>query len=185
MPRSRRFTRPTRRTSPVRPSRGCRSGPSPAIPRPRIQAAREPPSGRFLESAARVLRLQVSPPWRLVDGDRFPLGRWVIPDVSVWAFQTKVGETSPVIEGPPAFYVFRLDSLTAAGVRPLAEVRDQAVAGARYEKKKAVARQQAVDLYAKIKGTPNLERAALAEDVPAATYGPFAPLTPPPARGSA
>ena len=144
------------------------------------RVAGQQPDGRVLDSAARVLRLQVSTPWRLVDGDRFTLGRWVIPDVSVWAFQTKVGETSPVIEGTPAFYVFRLDSLTAAGVRPLAEVRDQAVAGARYEKKKAVARQQAVDLYAKIKGTPNLERAALAEDVPAATYGPFARLTPPP-----
>ena len=143
--------------------------------------AAEQPNGRVLDSAARALHLSVSGGWRLVDGDRFTLGRWVIPDVSVWAFQTKVGETSPVIEATPAFYVFRLDSLTPAGVRPLAEVRDQAVAGARHEKKKAIARQQAVDVYAKIKGTPNLQRAALAVGIPAVTYGPFTRLTPPPA----
>ncbi|HEY6852737.1 MAG TPA: peptidyl-prolyl cis-trans isomerase, partial [Gemmatimonadales bacterium] len=142
--------------------------------------AAEQPNGRVLDSAARALHLNVSSPWRLVDGDRFTLGRWVIPDVSVWAFQTKVGETSPVVEATPAFYVFRLDSLKAAGIRPLAEVRDQAVAGARYEKKKAVARQQAVDLYRKIQGTPDLQRAAAAAELPAVTYGPFTRLTPPP-----
>ena len=142
--------------------------------------AADQPYGRVLDSAARALHLSVSGPWRLVDGDRFTLGRWGIPDVSIWAFQTKVGETSPVIEATPAFYVFRLDSLKTAGVRPLAEVRDQAVAGARYEKKKAIARQQAVDLYGKIKGTPNLQRAALAVGIAAVTYGPFTRLTPPP-----
>lgn len=143
--------------------------------------AADQPNGRVLDSAARALHLAVSSPWRLVDGDRFTLGRWVIPDVSVWAFQTKVGETSPVVEATPAFYVFRLDSLKAAGVRPLAEVRDQAVAGARYERKKAIARQQAIDLYGRIKGAPNLQRTAAALGMPVVTYGPFTRLTPPPA----
>jgi parvulin-like peptidyl-prolyl isomerase len=128
-----------------------------------------------------VLHLPLSTPWRLVDGDRFTLGRYVIPDVSVWAFQTKVGETSPVVDATPAFYVFRLDSLKEAGVRPLAEVRDQAVAGARFEKKKAIARQQALDVARKLQGVPALPRAAETVGLPVTTYGPFTRLTPPPA----
>ncbi len=144
--------------------------------------AAEQPDGRVLDSASRTLRLPpVSTGWRLVDGDRLTLGRWVIPDVSVWAFQTKVGETSPVIEATPAYYVFRLDSLKPAGVRPLAEVRDQAVAGARYDKKKAVAHQQALDAYRRLQGTPNLQRTAAALGLAVSTYGPFTRLTPPPA----
>jgi peptidyl-prolyl cis-trans isomerase D len=145
------------------------------------RVAAEQADGHVLDNAARALNVPLSTGHRLVDGDRFTLGRWVIPDVSVWAFQTKVGETSPVIEATPAFYVFRLDSLKAAGVRPLAEVRDQAVAGARYEKKKAIARQQAIDVYRKIQGTPNLQRAAAPLGFPVVTYGPFTRLTPPPA----
>jgi peptidyl-prolyl cis-trans isomerase D len=142
--------------------------------------AAEQPDGRVLDSAARALHLNpVSSGWRLVDGDRLTLGRWVVPDVSVWAFQTKVGETSPVIEAVPAYYVFRLDSLKPAGVRPLAEVRDQAMAGARYEKKNAVARQRAEDAFRRLQGTPNLPRAALALGLPTSTYGPFTRLTPP------
>lgn len=144
--------------------------------------AAEQPNGRVLDSASRTLHLSpVSSGWRLVDGDRLTLGRWVVPDVSVWAFQTKVGETSPVIEATPAYYVFRLDSLKPAGVRPLAEVRDQAAAGARYEKKNAVARQRAEDAFRGLQGTPNLPRAAAAAGLPASTYGPFTRLTPPPA----
>jgi len=38
------------------------------------------------------------------------LGDYRIPDVSVWAFETPVGETSPVIDGDAGYYVFRLDS---------------------------------------------------------------------------
>ena len=52
------------------------------------------------------------------------LGRYAIPDVSVWAFEGRVGETSPVIEAAPAYYVFRLDSLAPAGTPPLADIRE-------------------------------------------------------------
>src|SRR5256886_4238966 len=46
-----------------------------------------------------------------------------VPDVSVWAFDARTGETSPVIDGPRASYVFRLDSLEPAGVPPLTQLR--------------------------------------------------------------
>ncbi len=141
--------------------------------------AAEQPDGRVLDSASRALHLPLSTGWRLVDGDRFTLGRWVVPDVSVWAFQTKVGETSQVVEATPAYYVFRLDSLKPAGVRPLAEVRDQAVAGARYEKKNATVRQQAEDAVGRLRGTPSLQRAAATLGLAVSTYGPFTRLTPP------
>ncbi|HEX9250277.1 MAG TPA: SurA N-terminal domain-containing protein, partial [Gemmatimonadaceae bacterium] len=80
----------------------------------RIAAERTNPT--VLDSAARRLALQVSPTYQIIQGERFNLGRYVIPDVSVWAFEAPVGETSPVIEGQPAYYVFRLDSVTPAGV---------------------------------------------------------------------
>ena len=63
---------------------------------------------------------------------------YVIPDVSVWAFEREPGETSPVIEGEAAYYVFRLDSLIPEGIPPLAAVRDQVLSLARVEKKKTL-----------------------------------------------
>src|SRR5437867_2877560 len=46
---------------------------------------------------------------KLVAGDRLRLGGSV-PDVRVWAFEARRGETSPVIDAAQASYVFRLDS---------------------------------------------------------------------------
>ena len=67
--------------------------------------------GWLLDSAARRLHLPLAKAPKLVDADRMVLGRYVIPDVGVWAFQHRVGETSNVIQGEVAYYVFRLDSL--------------------------------------------------------------------------
>ena len=108
------------------------------------------------------------------------LGRYVIPDVSVWAFETKVGETSPLIEGTPAFYVFRLDSLTPAGVPPFAEVKDAAFAEVRREQKKALVHPRAQQLTEQLRGATDLIAAAAAHGVRAVRLGPFTRVAPPP-----
>ena len=135
----------------------------------RIAAERTNPT--VLDSAARRLGLQVSPTYQVIQGERFNLGRYVIPDVSVWAFEAPVGETSPVIEGQPAYYVFRLDSVTPAGVPPIALIRDRVRSVVRIDKQKALARHRADSLAALLKGAPDLTGAQ--------SFGPFTRLRPP------
>ena len=140
--------------------------------------------GRLLDSAAVRFHLPLAPPeslpaHRIVDGDRFTLGRYVIPDVSVWAFEARVGETSPVIEGAPAYYVFRLDSVAPAGLPLLTEVRPQIDAAVRLEKKKAIAAHRADSLAASLKGTPDLLAAAAARGLPGQRFASFTRLKPP------
>src|SRR5206468_2229050 len=118
------------------------------------RSAAEQENGAQLDTVARHLGLRVAQAPPLVQGDRMTLGRYVIPDVSVWAFETRVGETSPVIEGERANYVFRLDSLQAAGTPPLAQIRDRVREAARYEKKQAIARQRANEALAVLAGMP-------------------------------
>src|SRR5467141_477814 len=87
----------------------------------RLAAERSDPT--TLDTVARRLKLQVSPEYRVTEHQGFMLGDYRIPDVSVWAFETPVGETSPVIDGDAGYYVFRLDSVTTAGAPPLAQIR--------------------------------------------------------------
>jgi len=132
-----------------------------------------------LDSAAQRLRLPVAQAPKLIQGDRLTLGRYVIPDVSVWAFEARPGETSPVIEGERANYVFRLDSLQAAGTPPLAQIRDRVREAARYEKKQAIARQRANEALAVLAGMPDLLQAGRARGLPVEKLGPFTRLNPP------
>ncbi len=60
--------------------------------------AADQPSGALLDSAAKRFNLPLSATYRIVAGERLTLGRYTIPDVSVWAFEARVGETSPIIE---------------------------------------------------------------------------------------
>ena len=143
----------------------------------RLASERTDPTA--LDSAARRLGLTVSPTYRLVQGDRFTLGRYVIPDVSVWAFEAPVGETSPVIEGAPAYYVFRLDSVVPAGVPPLDEIREQVQVAARLETQQAIARRRADSLAAALKDAPDLAAAAAARGLQVQRFGPFTRLRPP------
>jgi parvulin-like peptidyl-prolyl isomerase len=144
----------------------------------RVVAERD--SGWLLDSMARRLGLPVEHAPRLADGDRMILGPSVIPDVSIWAFEHKPGETSPVIEGEAAYYVFRLDSLIPEGVSPLSDVRDQVLAEARVEKKKSLWAERARQLAASLASTPDLLAAGAAHGVPGQRLGPFSRLRPPP-----
>ncbi len=136
-------------------------------------------NGALLDSAARRFDLPVAPLQRIVEGDRLTLGRYVIPDVSVWAFEARVGETSPIIEAKPAYYVFRLDSLVPEGVPPLAGVRAQVVAAVKLERQQAIAHRRADSLAAALRGTPNLIAAGAARGLTVQRFGPFTRLQPP------
>ena len=141
--------------------------------------AAEQTDGARLDSAAQRLHLPVAQAPKLIQGDRLTLGRYVIPDVSVWAFESRPGETSPVIEGERANYVFRLDSLYAAGTPPLAQVRDRVLAAARSEKKRAIVRQRATEALSALAAAPDLLQAGRARGLPVDKLGPFTRLNPP------
>ena len=132
-----------------------------------------------LDSAAKKLGLQVSPTYSLVQGDRFNLGRYVIPDVSIWAFEAPVGETSPVIEAVPAYYVFRVDSVAPEGVPPLDQIRDRVETAVRLEKHKVLAQDRADSLAAALKGVPSLTTGVSARGLQVQQFGPFTRLHPP------
>jgi hypothetical protein len=136
-------------------------------------------NGVLLDSAAQRFHLPISPVYRIVDGERLTLGRYVIPDVSVWAFEARVGETSPIVEAKPAYYVFRLDSLVPAGVPPLAEVRTEVLAAVKLDKQKEIAKHRADSLAASLRGTPNLLAVGTARGLPVQRFGPFTRLQPP------
>ena len=143
----------------------------------RLAAERSDPT--TLDTVARRLGLPVSPEYQVVQGQPFALGPYRIPDVSVWAFEAPVGETSPVIEAPSGFYVFRLDSVTAAGVPPLNQIRAGASTAIRLEKQKVLARHRADSLESALRGVPDLAAAAAARGLDVQRFGPFTRLRPP------
>lgn len=141
--------------------------------------AADQPNGALLDSAAQRFRLPLSPVYRIVDGERLTLGRYVIPDVSVWAFEARVSETSPIVEAKPAYYVFRLDSLVPAGVPPLADVRTEVLAAVKLETQKEIAKHRADSLATALRGRPNLLAVGTAAGLPVQRFGPFTRLQPP------
>jgi peptidyl-prolyl cis-trans isomerase D len=136
-------------------------------------------SGALLDSAAHRFNLPVSPLYRIVDGERLTLGRYPIPDVSVWAFEARVGETSPIVEAKPAFYVFRLDSLVPEGVPPLNVVRAEVVSAVKLEKQKEIAKHRADSVAASLRGVPDLLQTGQARGLPVQRFGPFSRVKPP------
>src|SRR5439155_17801804 len=109
-----------------------------------------------------------------------PLGTSTVPDGRVWAFEARPGETSPVIDARQASYVFRLDSLEAAGVPPLASMRARVlVAAARYEKKKEGARERAKQANTVLHEAGDLVVAGRALGYQVEKLGPFTRVTAP------
>ena len=135
--------------------------------------------GSRLDSAAHRLSLSLARAPKLISGERMVLGRTTVPDVGVWAFEARPGETSPVIDAAQASYVFRLDSLEAAGVPPLASIRGRVLAAARYEKKKAAARQQAEQAAAALRDAGDLVAAGRVLGNRVEKLGPFTRVTAP------
>ena len=140
----------------------------------------ERPDGSALDTVARKLNLPLGHAPPLVEGDRMVLGRYAIPDVSVWAFEARVGETSPVIEARPAYYVFRLDSLVPAGTAPLAEVRGQVLDAARLAKKRELTARRTAQLGQELASATDLLQVAAKRGLQVQKVGPFTRLAPPP-----
>jgi peptidyl-prolyl cis-trans isomerase D len=133
-----------------------------------------------LDRVAQQLGLSVAQAPTLLDGARLQLGRYVVGDASIWAFGgPDAGEISPVIETPWAYYLFRLDSLTAAGIAPLDQVREQVRAAAADQKRRELVRALAGRLADEVAAGASLEAVAARHDLPVRTLGPFTRYTPP------
>ncbi len=147
--------------------------------------AAEQTGAGVLDSVARVMGLTVehAPPVR---PDEPPLlGRFTVPDVSVWAFEARPGETSQVIENDGAYYVFRLDSVQAAGVPPLAAVEPRIQQAVMIEKQRAAAEAIARDAERRLRSGQTLDQTAQALRLPVETLGPFTRTASVPVLGTA
>jgi peptidyl-prolyl cis-trans isomerase D len=144
----------------------------------RLAAERSDPT--ILDTTAHRMGLPLSTTYQIVEGQPFTVGQYRVPDVSVWAFESPVGETSPVIEATSGFYVFRLDSLTPGGEAQLTDnqVRARVTALVRLERQKVLARQRA-DSIAKTLSSGDLIAAARARGLDVQRLGWFTRLHPP------
>ena len=126
-----------------------------------------------LDSVAQLMGLTVEHAPPVVPNEPPLLGRYTVPDVSVWAFEARVGETSQVIENDGAYYVFRLDSVQAAGVPPLAEVEPRVRSAVLLEKQRAAAEAIAHDAERRLASGQTFDQVAAALRLPIETIGPF------------
>lgn len=135
--------------------------------------------GTALDSVAVVMKLPIGRTGPIIKGTRVQIGRAVVPDAGVWAFQTRAGELSQVIDAPDASYVFRLDSLQPAGVPPLEAVRPGVEFALRDQKKREKARVVADDFLKRVREGSTAAQAAAALHLAHREFGPFTRLTPP------
>jgi len=143
----------------------------------RLAAERTEP--RDLDAAAKALGLSVSKTGPVQKGTRVQVGNLVVPDAGVWAFQTKPGSTSSVIETSLAFYVFRVDSVQAEGVPPLAQIRPAVTFALRNDKKRMLAKDIAQAYIKRLDGGASMADAAKAMNLPHREFGPFSRINPP------
>jgi peptidyl-prolyl cis-trans isomerase D len=143
----------------------------------RLGADRADPAA--LDTVARALKLPIGKTAPVQQGSKVQVGPLVIPDAGVWAFQAKRGATSPVIESPYAFYVFRLDSLEEAGVPPLSQIRAAVAREVREQKQREQARNLAKDYMKRLDGGTKMAQAANALKLPHREFGPFSRINPP------
>jgi peptidyl-prolyl cis-trans isomerase D len=132
-----------------------------------------------LDSIARKLGLPVVQAPPLAEGNRMQLGRFVIPDVGVWAFTARPGETSQVIETEQSDYVFRLDSLHEEGIAPYERAAGDVRIALEKEQKAAIAHKLAEEIAKDVQGGTRLKAAAEKRKIPVTTFGPFTRLNPP------
>jgi peptidyl-prolyl cis-trans isomerase D len=138
-----------------------------------------------LDSVASSMGIPVRTADPLVEGGRLLVDGSAVPDVAVWAFDALEGETSHVIESKEAYYVFRLDSLKAAGVRPLDEVRERVTYEVTLEKKWEKAEELAAAVNQDLKAGLSLQAAAQEHGLRSAQLPMFNRLAPNPALAGA
>jgi peptidyl-prolyl cis-trans isomerase D len=143
----------------------------------RLAAERTDPAA--LDTVARALGVPLARTGPVQQGTKVQLGNLAVPDAAVWAFQSKPGSTSPVIETSIAYYVFRLDSLQEEGVPPLARIRDAVAAAARTAGKRDLARKVAEDYLKRVEAGSTMAQAAEAMKLAHREFGPFSRVNPP------
>jgi len=114
------------------------------------------------------------------EGDGLRVGRLFLTDPAIWAFDAEPGQSSPVIETDQAYWVFRLDSLRAAGIPALDNVRSLATQRARLAKQWEATRQVAQEIAADVAAGTPLGQAAEARGVRAVETEPFTRNVPTP-----
>ena len=132
-----------------------------------------------LDTVARALKLPIGATGPVASGTRVELRPYVIPDAGVWAFRAKVGETSPVIDGEVASYVFRLDSVQQSGVPPLVQMHDAVQAKVREQKKEEKAKAVAEELIRRVRAGTSLADASKALKLPNRDFDAFSRTSPP------
>jgi peptidyl-prolyl cis-trans isomerase D len=132
-----------------------------------------------LDTVARALKLPIGHSQPVQQGSKVQLGQLAVPDAGVWAFQAKPGATSPVIETSIAYYIFRLDSVQAAGVPTLAQIRSSVEGAVREEKKWDAARQIAKAYLKRLEAGATMAQAAAEMKLPNREFGPFSRINPP------
>jgi peptidyl-prolyl cis-trans isomerase D len=138
-----------------------------------------------LDSVAQKMSLGINHTGPIYQGSAVVLGRFRIPDVGVWAFETKVGELGPVIEISGAYYVFRLDSVMPAGIPPLELIAPEVQVGVMREKKRQAAEAIAKDAEQRLNSGQTLDQVSGALRLPIQTIGPFARTSTVPLLGTA
>lgn len=138
-----------------------------------------------LDTVAREMALVINHAPPLSQGSPLILGLYRIPDVGLWAFETKVGNLSPVIETEGALYVFRLDSLVPAGVPPLSAIEPVVRRDVLRQKKREAAEAIAQEAQRRLDAGQSLDHVAEAMHLPIRTIGPFARTSSVPQLGTA
>ncbi|HEY1798903.1 MAG TPA: peptidyl-prolyl cis-trans isomerase [Stellaceae bacterium] len=96
------------------------------------------------------------------------------PDVLKAVFQTEQGDTSRVVATEDGtLYAVRDDKITAPRVKPLAEVKDQAVSAWQADQKRAAVAKQAKDLAAAVTPDKNLKAVAAEQKLTVTTSPPL------------
>jgi peptidyl-prolyl cis-trans isomerase D len=132
-----------------------------------------------LDTVARALKLPIGHAPPVQQGSKVQIGPLVVPDAGVWDYQAKPGATSPVIETSFAYYIFRLDSIQAAGVPPLAQIRNSVAAVVRDQKKWDAARDIAKGYVKRLEAGSTMAQAAGEMKLPNKEFGPFSRINPP------
>jgi peptidyl-prolyl cis-trans isomerase D len=132
-----------------------------------------------LDTAARALKVPVGHAEPVQQGGKVQIGRLLVQDAGVWAFEAKPRATSPVIETPYAYYVFRLDSVQQAGVPPLGEIRSTVARAVREQRKWGAARDLAKAYLKRLDGGSSMAQVAKAMNLAHREFGPFSRVNPP------